>query len=106
MQINNQLHIEGKKVLVVGFWGYQNMGDELILLGTLKLLLAQGKEIFVVSANNERLKEFFGQFIDISPITFVDELPRGFRSLWAYLLKKRWKQLKYFFQVDAVILGG
>jgi len=37
------------------------MGDELILLGTLKLLLAQGKEIFVVSANNERLKTFFSQ---------------------------------------------
>jgi len=115
MNISNQLHIEGKKVLVVGFWWYQNMGDELILLGTLKLLLAQGKEIFVVSANNERLKTFFsqpcfsweqGKFIDISHITFVDELPRGFRSLRTYIIKKKRKQLKYFFQVDAVILGG
>gem|GEM_PF-265769 len=106
MHISDQLHIEGKKVLIVGFWGYQNMGDELILLGTIRLLLAQGKEIFVVSANSERLKTFFSQFIDISPITFVDELPRGFRSLRTYLLKKRRKQLKYFFQADAVILGG
>ena len=106
MQISNELHIEGKKVLVVGFWGYQNMGDELILLGTIKLLLAQGKEIFVVSANNEWLKSFFSQFINISPITFVDELPRGFRSLRKYILKKSYKQLKYFFQVDTVVLGG
>lgn len=106
MHVSDHLHIEGKKVLIVGFWAHQNMGDELILLGTTKLLLAQGKDVFIVSANNERLKEFFSQFIDISPITFVDELPRGFRSLWTYLLKKRRKQLKYFFQADAVILGG
>jgi len=82
------------------------MGDELILLGTIKLLLKQDKEVFVVSPNNEWLKTFFKQFIDISPITFVDELPRGFRSLRKYIIKKSYKQLKYFFQVDSVILGG
>lgn len=82
------------------------MGDELILLGTIRLLLKQGKEIFVVSANNVWLKEFLGQFIDVGQITFIDELPRGFRSAWVWLIKKRFTQLKYFFKVDAVILGG
>jgi len=90
---------------MVGFWWYQNLGDELILLGNIKLLLAQNKKIFVVSTNNDWLKTFLKQFIPISSITFVDELPRGIRSLRSYIVKKKYKQLKYFFKIDTVILG-
>lgn len=106
MQIDDQIHIDGNRVLVVGFWGHQNMGDELILLGTIRLLLAKKKEIFVVSVDNEWLKSFFSQFIDISSLSFIDELPRGFKSLWNYIINGEFTQLKYFFKVDTVILGG
>ncbi len=101
----SQLKITGKKVLLVGFWGNKNMGDELILLWNIKILLAQGKEVFVISQNTPFLKKFLWQFINIQEITFLQELPRWLRSgikyFFCYLF-----QLKYFFQCDEIILWG
>ncbi len=106
MELKDNVNIEWNNILLVWFWGHKNMWDELILLGNIKLLTKQNKQIFVVSQDNDWLKEFLSQFIDISKITFVDELPRGFRSLWKYIRNKKFKQLKYFWKINTVILGG
>ncbi|MFA5748236.1 MAG: polysaccharide pyruvyl transferase family protein [Candidatus Absconditabacterales bacterium] len=106
MQLNDNLNIQGQKILLVGFRSYQNMGDELILLGTIKLLLKQKKSIYVVSPNNIRLQNFLNQFIDTNQITFIDELPRGFRSLLNFLKNKPYQQIKKFLNIDNIILGG
>ena len=106
MEISSHLDITGQKILLVGFWWEQNMGDELILIGNIKLLQQQGKQIFVVSQHNDLLKQFISQEVDCSNITFLDEIPRGFRSTIKYLKKNGLQQLKTFFQIDTIILWG
>lgn len=75
------LDIQGKRILLVGFRGNKNLGDELILIGTLRLLLQQGKQPVVVSQDPEFLRDFCSQFLPIKQVKFIRELPRGFRSL-------------------------
>lgn len=99
------LYIPWTKVLLVGFWWNKNMWDELILLGNIKLLLAQEKKVFVISQNTSFLKKFLSQFIDIQQITFLQELPRGFRSGMKYFLRYL-SQLRYFWEIDEIILWG
>lgn len=105
MHIARQLDIQGEKVLLAGFWSHQNMGDELILLWNIKLLQEQKKKIYVVAYDIQWIQDFLSQFVDISEITFILELPRGIRSLIRYLKHKdRW-HLKRFLEVDSIILG-
>lgn len=104
MEIKKDLDIKWDKVLLVWFWWFKNMWDELILLWNIKLLQKQWKKIFVISQDNTRLKAFLSKEIDCSDITFVDELPRWIRSSIRYLKKNWLKQLKLFFQIDTVIL--
>lgn len=80
------------------------MGDELILIGTLKLLLAQNKEPIVVSQNPEFLKSFCAQFIDVNKVVFIYELPRGIRSLIYYIKGKHYTDFKYFYSCESIIL--
>lgn len=80
------------------------MGDELILIGTLKLLLAQNKEPIVVSQNPKFLKSFCAQFIDVNKVVFIYELPRGIRSLIDYLKGKHYTDFKYFYTCESIIL--
>lgn len=81
------------------------MGDELILLWNIKLLQKQWKKIFIVSQDNEWLKKFLSKEVDCSGITFLDELPRGFRSTIKYIKKNGFSQIKDFWSIDTVILG-
>ena len=104
MEIKKHLDVKWDNILLVWFWWFKNMWDELILLWNIKLLQAQGKRIFIVSQDNDWLKAFLSKEIDCSDITFVDELPRWFRSFFRYLRKNRLKQLKLFFKIDTVIL--
>jgi polysaccharide pyruvyl transferase WcaK-like protein len=106
MELRDNINVEWDNILLVWFWGHKNMWDELILLGNIKLLSKENKNIFVVSQDNDWLKRFLAQFIDTSKITFLDEIPRWFRSLWKYIKNKKFKQLKYFWKIDTVILGG
>lgn len=97
-------NIEWNKVLLVWFWWFKNMWDELILLWNIKLLQQLWKKIFVVSQDNKRLKEFLSKEIDCSDITFLDELPRWFRSTFRYIKKNGFSQIKDFWNIDTVIL--
>lgn len=106
MHIKDQLDITGKRVLIVGNWSHKNMWDELIVLGTIKILLDAGKEIYVAAQNPGWLKSFFRQFIDISKIHFIYEAPKGIRSLLTFLFMGKFRDLIRYFQVDAIIIGG
>lgn len=106
MQIKNQLNIPEKHILIIGNRSYKNLGDELILLWTVKLLLQENKKITIAAYDPEWLKTFFSQFIDINKITFVTEIPKGIRSRMRYIVQEKFKERKHYRKVDAVIVGG
>lgn len=107
--ISTHLNIQWKTVIIIGNRAYRNMWDELILLWTVKLLLRDGKNIIISCLDPLWLKHFFKQFLtekEILSITFIHELPKGFRSFFRWI-KKGWiRELKYFWTTDSVILGG
>jgi len=105
MEVTNKLNITEKKVIIIGNRSYKNLGDELILLWTVKLLLQQEKIITIAAYNPERLKKFFSQFLDTSKITFVTEIPKGIRSWIRYIRQGKLKEWKLWRKVDAVIIG-
>ena len=106
LSLKSVFDIKWDSVLLVWFWWFKNMGDELILLWNIKLLQKQWKKIFIVSQDNEWLKKFLSKEVDCSGITFLDELPRGFRSTFKYFKKNGFSQIKHFWNIDTVILGG
>lgn len=105
MQVQNKLNIPGKNILIVGNRSYKNMGDELILLWTVKLLLQEGKTITIAAYDPEWLKKFLSQFIESKHITFVTEIPKGIRSRINYIRQQKWKERKLYRKTDAVIIG-
>lgn len=105
MKINSQLAIPGKHILIIGNRSYKNMGDELILLWTVKLLLKEGKKITIAAFDPERLKRFFDQFIDTKKITFITEIPKGIRSRIRYIFQGRFRERTKYAKADAVIIG-
>lgn len=105
MKVINTLSISEKHILIIGNRSYKNLGDELILLWTVKLLIAEGKKITIAAYDTEWLKKFFSQFIDISKIIFVTEIPKGFRSWIQYIRQGKLKEWKLYKKVDAVIIG-
>ena len=76
----------------------------MIVLWNIVLLQRQWKEIFVACQNIDTLKSFLSQFIDVNTINFVKELPWGIRSFFRALKNGDFKSLKYFFQIDTIIL--
>ncbi len=105
MKINNQLMISEQNILIVGNRSYKNLGDELILLGTVKLLVEQGKNITIAAYDPQWLKVFFNQFIDTSKITFVTELPKWVRTRVRYLRQGKLKERKLYKKANAIIIG-
>ena len=65
------LQIQWEKVLILGNRSYKNMGDELILLGTIRLLQAQGKKILISAYDPTWLKGFFAQFENMEDVTYI-----------------------------------
>ncbi|MCF7835194.1 polysaccharide pyruvyl transferase family protein [Candidatus Gracilibacteria bacterium] len=106
MQINKNLKIEGKKILIVGNRSYKNLGDELILLGTIKLLMKEKKDIYVSAFDVNWLKGFLSKFIDISKVTFLTEIPKGIKSGLNYFKKGKLKEWKKYREIDSIIIGG
>ncbi len=105
MEIKSTLAITEKHLLIIGNRSYKNMGDELILLWTVKLLLDEWKEITIAAYDPTRLKTFFQQFIDTSKITFVTEIPKGFRTRVKYIRQWKLSERKLYKKTDAVIIG-
>ncbi len=106
MELNKQLKIEGKKVLIVGNRSHKNMWDELILLGTIKLLQEQWKEIYISAYNISWLKSFFKQFINVDEIGFLREIPKWFRSFRKFIKDWGRKTIKKYKEMDSVIVWG
>ena len=105
MKVTNKLNIPEKHILIVGNRSYKNLGDELILLWTVKLLLEQKKKIIIAAYDPEWLKKFFSQFIDVTKITFVTEIPKGIRTRVKYIRQGKLKERKLYKKADAVIIG-
>lgn len=104
MQINSELKIDWKKILIVGNRSYRNLWDELILLGTIKILMKQKKEIYVAAYDVDWLKLFLSKFVDVSKIIFVTEIPKWIRSGLDYFKKWKLKERKKYREVDSIII--
>ena len=79
------LPIAHSKVLIIGNRSYKNLGDELILIGTIKLLLEQHNSIVIQAYDPKRLGGFLKQFVAMDRITLVTEIPKGARSMMRYI---------------------
>jgi polysaccharide pyruvyl transferase CsaB len=103
MAIKNSTTLHSKsstiqKLILVGNFGAENFGDELILAGFLKKInkeLPQTK-VVVLSSNPRLVKKFHG--VDSLPL-----LPAGLRSFFYF---KWWRSLRKIRQADAVIFPG
>ena len=96
------MKINWKKVLLVGNRWHKNLWDELILIWNIKLLLKQNKKIYIACSNKKWLENFHKQFFDTSDITYIQELPKGFRSFFKFF-KKLW-DIKYYFKIDSILI--
>lgn len=106
MKITNKLSISEKNILIVGNRSYKNLGDELILLWTVKLLVEKNKNITIAAYDPQWLKKFLSQSIDTSKITFVTEIPKGIRSWIKYIQQWKIQERKIYRKIDAVIIWG
>ena len=96
------MKINWKKVLLIWNRWHKNLWDELILIWNIKLLLKQKKKIYVACSNKKWLINFHKQFFDTSDITYIQELPKGFRSFFKFF-KKLW-DIKYYFKIDSILI--
>jgi len=103
-EITSQLSIKGDNILLVWNRWYRNLWDELILLWNVKLLLQQGKKITIACYEPSWLRGFFSQFVDVSNISFIPELPKWFNSFFRYIFKYWMKWLSKFWKCDTIIL--
>ena len=104
--INPYLSVKGDAVLLVWNRWYRNLWDELILLWNVKLLLQQDKKVTIACYEPERLRRFFTQFIDVSKVRFIPELPKWLHSLFRYIFRYWMKWFLSFFKTDTIILWG
>lgn len=102
--INPLLSIKWDSVLLIWNWWYKNLWDELILLWNIKLLLQQNKKITIACYDPFRLRKFFTQFIDVSKVSFISELPKWFHSFFRYIFKYWMKWFSAFRKSDTIIL--
>lgn len=103
--INKEIQINWEKIMLCGNRSYKNMGDELILLWLIKVLQKQHKRIYVSCYDTQWMKEYLEKFVDTKKITFVTELPKGFRSFTRFFFSNRAKDLFEYFKVDTYIVG-
>jgi hypothetical protein len=59
-----------------------------------------------VAHDPKGIESFLQQSLDTQDITFLQELPRGIRSIWRYISTPHHFQIKKFLDIDTVILGG
>jgi len=110
------MNIDWDKILLVWNRGHKNFGDEIILVWNIKILLEQWKTLIILCSNKSWLKQFHKQFFDLQintlwfynkntgkqVITYLNELPKWFRSLFRFL--KDFKLIKKYFEADSIIV--
>ena len=99
------LPISHSKVLIIGNRSYKNLGDELILIGTIKLLLEQHNSIVIQAYDPKRLGDFLKQFVAMDHITLVTEIPKGARSMMRYIWTGKIRERATLWSCDQVIVG-
>ena len=102
--INPLLSVKGETVLLVWNRWYKNLWDELILLWNVKLLLQQNKKVTIACYDPDWLRKFFVQFMDVSKVSFVPELPKWFHSFFRYIFRYWMRWFLRFFKTDTIIL--
>lgn len=126
-QMIADFHFWWNKIALIGNRGHQNLWDELILIGNIKLIesimseqesLADKKSdynkssnhpnLIIYSASTSWLKEFHRYFnIQQNNLIYVQELPHGFRSFFSYVKSlSNLKSIKHRFDTDTYMLGG
>ena len=111
---------EWKKIILVWNRWFKNLWDELILIGLMKILLKENKQLFIACTNKKWLKGFHKQFFvnnwfyDFKEeidwfskdgkqiITYIQELPKWFRSGLNFL--KNFKDIKFWLKADSLII--
>lgn len=104
--VDSKLNIEGDKVLLIWNRWYKNLWDELILLWNVKLLLQQWKKVIIACFDPEWLRKFFVQFIDVSKVSFISELPKWIKSFFRYVFRYWLKWFLDFWKSDSIIIWG
>lgn len=102
--INKDIQIKWEKIMLCGNRSYKNMWDELILIWLVKVLNKQHKRIYVSCYDTIWMKSYLDKFVDTSKITFVTELPKGFRSFTRFFFSNRAKDFFEYFKVDSYIV--
>ncbi len=102
--LNRNLDIHWNKVLIVGNRSYKNLWDELILLGTIKLLMKQKKKIYIAAFDVDWLKWFLEKFVNVSKIIFLTEIPKWLKSGLNYLKEWKLKERKQYREIDSIII--
>jgi len=90
------------KIVIVGNYGANNLGDELILEGLLKTIrkIKPAADIVVLSADPKKTKEKF-------EVRSIKKFPAGLRSIFQYIfIGALWKTIKEVRNCDFVIVGG
>jgi len=98
------LPISHSKVLIIGNRSYKNLGDELILIGTIKLLLEQHNSLVIQAYDPKRLGNFLKQFVAMDQITLVTEIPKGARSILRYIWAGKIRERATLWNCDQVIV--
>lgn len=106
--VSMNFSIKWNTVLILGNWSYKNLGDELILLGTLRKLQEQKKNIIISCYDPQWLSWFFEQFedLDFSKISYLHEFPKWFRSFFRYFFSPCIRELKKYSSANAIIIWG
>ena len=104
MQAQTTLPIHNSKVLIIWNRSYKNLGDELILIWTIKLLLKNNNSIVIQAYDSKRLRGFLKQFVDMNNIIIVTEIPKGARSIARYLKTCKIRERATLWKCDHVIV--
>jgi polysaccharide pyruvyl transferase WcaK-like protein len=95
----NEQNIFMKKTLLVGSFGADNLGDELILLSVLSVY-----ENNVVMTNNAKFsRDFTEKIFDIMPFP-----PTGLRSIFKFVFSRKYREnlFKYVSNIERVVFAG
>lgn len=113
LTISDYLPIDWKRICSIGNRGHHNFGDELILVGLMRLLKKQGwnskkQKLYVSGWDLEFLKKFHRYFFELEElqsVNYIQEIPHGIRSLLRFLTFWLFDFLTYF-RCDVFIIWG